>query len=85
MTIKAETITRKKIPTKTLINKCHICGKIEESYCEIQKCRNCQKSFLPHNYFGKIHATNSHDFYELFEPAENLNDEDLIKGLFVLW
>lgn len=70
---------------KTLFKKCHICGELMESSAEVQRCNQCKKSFLPLNYFGKIHAKNSKEFDELFVSCDELCEEDLIKGISVLW
>lgn len=71
--------------SKVLIKKCHVCGTIKESYKEEKKCTGCQKSFLPSNYFNKVHAKNSKEFEELFSSSEDLHEEDLVKGINVLW
>ena len=68
-----------------IIKKCHVCGTIHESYEEIQKCNKCKKSFMPANYFGKVHAKNSQEFKNLYCNAEELYEDDLILGLNVLW
>ena len=70
---------------KVIIRKCHICGHLSESIREIQRCTNCNKSFLPMNYFGKVHAKNSRDFDNLFATSDELHEEDMLKGLQVLW
>jgi hypothetical protein len=70
---------------KTFIKKCHVCGKVMESYSEIQRCVSCNKPFLPVNYFGKIHAKNSKEFQNLFSTCEDLREDDLIKGLSCIW
>ena len=75
----------KKISDKTIIKKCHRCGFIMETNKEIAECPHCKKSFLPLNYFGKIHAKNSTEFKNLFADSDELSEEDLIKGLTVLW
>lgn len=68
----------------SLIRRCHKCGQITESHLEQTKCVNCGKAFMPLNYFDKVH--NHTDEYEaLFAPVEELEEKDLIKGLFVLW
>lgn len=71
--------------TKILVKKCHTCGTIHESKSEVQKCKSCKQSFMPTNYFGKVHAKNSKEFESLFCDAEELYEEDLILGLNVLW
>ena len=68
-----------------IIKKCHVCGHVNESQKEMQRCGKCEKSFLPLNYFGKVHAKNSDDFSKLFCKASELHEEDLIHGLHVLW
>lgn len=70
---------------KMIIKKCHVCGEIHESFQEVQKCSKCKKSFMPANYFTKVHAKNTKEFQNLFCDAEELFDEDLILGLNVLW
>lgn len=70
---------------KLLIKKCHTCGHIMESSQEIQKCTKCKKSFLPVNYFSKVHTKTQKDFDQLFAQGHELREEDLIKGLTVLW
>ena len=75
----------KKKESKNIIRKCHCCGQITESESEIQKCVSCGKSFLPVNYFEKIHGDAEYKFDDLFDKAQDMESEDLIKGLFVLW
>ena len=70
---------------RLIIKKCHKCGHIMESKSEIQRCSHCNKAFLPSNYHNKLTAKNSLDFYEQFLEAEDLCDENLIKGIQVLW
>tara|TARA_Y100000996_G_scaffold28897_1_gene20498 strand:+ start:340 stop:588 length:249 start_codon:yes stop_codon:yes gene_type:complete len=75
-----------KSPTKkTLIKKCHVCGFIMESEVEIKKCSKCNKSFLPFHYFNKVHAKNSEEFANLFSNVDEINEEDLVKGIHVIW
>ena len=71
--------------TSKMIKKCHVCGHVMESRREIEKCEGCKKPFLPMNYFGKVHAKNSEEFKNLFVNASDLHEEDMIKGLTVLW
>jgi hypothetical protein len=75
----------RKTADKTIIKKCHLCGLIMMSSKEIKKCKQCNKSFLPLNYFGKIHAKNTKEFEALFCTSDELDEKDLIKGLMVLW
>ena len=81
MKIEVELRNRK----QTLIKKCHLCGHIMESSVEVQRCEKCNKSFLPSNYFNKIHPKNSEEFKELFNDASHLHEEDIVKGINVLW
>lgn len=76
-------LTKKK-KLKLIVKKCHVCGQILEAQQEQQKCVCCGKSFLPLNYFQKVHD-HSGDFQELFAESHDLNEEDLVKGLYVLW
>ncbi|MCB9061276.1 MAG: hypothetical protein H6622_07125 [Halobacteriovoraceae bacterium] len=77
--------TRIKEKVRILIKKCHHCGEVMETMVEPQRCQSCNRSFLPLNYFGKVHANNSQEFYELFSPCNELDEEDLIKGIYALW
>jgi hypothetical protein len=70
---------------KTLIRKCHVCGTLVEGTKEAMRCGGCRKAFLPSNYFGKVHAKNSEDYSELFLSSDELHEEDLIKGINVIW
>lgn len=70
---------------KLIIRKCHKCGLVTESPVEQRKCLKCQKAFLPLNYFEKIHSKEQMKFYELFAQSQDLEEEDLVKGLFVIW
>lgn len=70
---------------KIIIKKCHTCGQISESHQEPQKCTKCKQSFLPVNYFSKVHSKSQNDYDKLFAFSHELNDEDIIKGLTVLW
>ncbi len=70
---------------KILIKVCHRCNNVMESFHEPEKCTKCKKSFLPSNYFGKVHAQNSEEYKSLFASSEQLHEDDLIKGLQVLW
>ncbi len=83
--MKENHVELKKRNTATLIKKCHRCGHLMEGPTEPEKCGQCQKSFLPSRYFEKVHAKNSEEFKQLFASSHELNEEDLIKGLHVLW
>jgi hypothetical protein len=70
---------------KTLIRVCHSCLKLNESHKELERCLHCSKSFLPLRYFDKIHGDKEQKWENHFSTTDVLEDEDLIKGLFVLW
>ena len=70
---------------KVIIKKCHVCGQLIEAEAEVKKCPCCNKPFLPLNYFGKVHAVNNQEFENLFADSHELTDEDLIRGIYVLW
>jgi hypothetical protein len=70
---------------KTLIRACHSCLKVNESIKELERCSHCNKSFLPLRYFDKIHQDKEAKWENHFSYTEQLEEEDLIKGLFVLW
>ena len=78
-----ETLQRAKI--RLIIKKCHVCGYISESQKEMEQCKSCKKSFLPLNYFDKIHAKDKSVFADLFAYSRDIDEEDIIKGLVVLW
>lgn len=70
---------------KLLMRVCHCCQKLNESDKELERCMHCNKAFLPLRYFEKVHSHQSEKWESHFSKSEELNDEDLIKGLFVLW
>lgn len=74
-----------KTKEKLLIRVCHSCLKLNESHRELERCLHCNKSFLPLRYFDKIHQDKGSKFENHFSLSDQLEDEDLIKGLFVLW
>jgi len=76
---------KKQDKEKLLIRACHACTKITESFQEIERCLHCNKSFLPLRYFEKIHDFKGESWRRHFSDADELENEDLIKGLFVLW
>jgi hypothetical protein len=71
--------------SRLIVKKCHLCGSVMEGHSEHKRCSGCRKAFLPVNYFGKVHAKNSKEFEKLFAASDELHEEDLIKGLTVLW
>ncbi len=70
---------------KLLIRVCHSCLKINESSIEMERCQHCKKAFLPLRYFEKIHQDQNEKWENHFATADQLDEEDLIKGLYVLW
>ena len=70
---------------QVLIKKCHICGHLNEGAKEMEQCAHCGKSFLPLNYFTKVHDGSSEGFQQLFCQSDELTEEDIIKGLYILW
>lgn len=83
--MKTEVLTSKK--SRKIIKMCHVCGQITESSTEIDKCVSCGKSFLPLNYFDKVHdhKDRKYDFKDLYAQSHEIEEEDLIIGLYVLW
>ncbi|MBP9675060.1 MAG: hypothetical protein KBD63_08205 [Bacteriovoracaceae bacterium] len=71
----------------TFFRKCHMCFQVAESLHEIEKCPHCKKSFMPLNYFQKVHGQNVSDIKnaQLFAPAQDLAEDDLLYGLMALW
>ena len=70
--------------TKMIVRKCHKCGQLVEAPKEQESCACCGKSFLPLNYFSKVHD-HTGEVTELYADGEELNEEDLVKGIFVIW
>ena len=68
-----------------IIKKCHICGHINESGSEVERCQKCNKSFLPSSYFSKVHDGVGEQYKNLYSSAEELEEKDLIIGIHVLW
>lgn len=69
---------------KMIIRKCHKCGQLIEAPKEQASCACCGKSFLPLNYFAKVHD-HSGAVKDLYADGEELHEDDLIKGIFVIW
>jgi hypothetical protein len=70
---------------KLIIRRCHCCDQVVESEVEQESCLKCGKAFLPLNYFDKIHGDQSQNFKDLFAHSDDLQEEDLITGIYVLW
>jgi Zn finger protein HypA/HybF involved in hydrogenase expression len=82
--VKSKSIEEKK-EFKKLVKCCHMCTQVFESPQELERCPKCNKSFLPLNYFDKIHSNPDIKITELYAGSHELNDEDLIIGIHVLW
>jgi hypothetical protein len=82
---KSEVNTNKKVSDKVIVRKCHVCGSVTESTTEVERCIKCNKAFLPLNYFSKVHNHSGEKYSELFSTSEELTEEELIIGIFVLW
>ena len=76
---------KKDYKEKLVIRACHACMKLTESYQETERCLHCSKPFLPLRYFEKIHGFKDKSWQKHFSEAQDLEEKDLIKGLFVLW
>ena len=83
--MKSDQMTENKKNDQVYIKKCHMCGEIMESKSEIKKCCKCHKSFLPTNYFFQVTPKTTLEFDQLFKNSKDLNEEDLIKGINVIW
>jgi hypothetical protein len=68
-----------------LMRVCHRCNHVNESSVELERCTHCQKSFLPLRYFDKVHASHGEKWKTNFSSTAEIEEEDLIKGIFVLW
>ena len=73
------------IKLKLIVKKCHVCGELGESTAELEKCGSCGKAFLPLNYFNKVHTHEEGKYKDLFAQSHELHEDDLIKGLYVIW
>lgn len=69
---------------KSLVKLCHCCGHLHEAVVEVDRCIQCKKSFLPAKYFEKIHDLHQ-NYLQLFSKVEELDENDLIKGLMIIW
>lgn len=83
--MKKETCYNKAVSKTTIIKKCHACGYINEAQREMENCKSCNKGFLPLNYFAKIHAQTHDQYKSLFASSDEINENEIIKGLYVLW
>jgi hypothetical protein len=70
---------------KILFKVCHCCGHCHETEVEPERCAKCAKAFLPLQYFEKVHQSKTARYQSLFEASDELEEESLIKGLYVLW
>jgi len=71
--------------TKVLIKRCHVCGHLNESSTELERCQKCSKSFLPSSYFSKVHDNTGVKFKQLYSHVHELDEKDLIIGIHVIW
>ena len=62
----------KKSTIKLIIKKCHVCGHVSEARQEIRECLDCKKTFFPL-------------LDGLFSNSQDIHEDDLIKGIMVLW
>jgi hypothetical protein len=73
------------VAKRMIIRKCHVCSELIEGPREAVRCPKCKKSFLPLNYMGQKDITNEKEFFKLFSQADELEECDLVFGLYVLW
>ena len=78
-------IKRATFSSKIIVKICHVCNHLTESAQEAKKCPKCAKAFLPLNYFNKIHTTENFKYDDLFASSDELVEEELIKGIYVIW
>jgi hypothetical protein len=83
--MKTKETRKEKLSHVLLIKKCHCCGELNEGRREMERCQGCNKSFLPSNYFSKVHAKNSLEYQQLFAHSHELHEDDIVKGLGVIW
>lgn len=69
---------------KMIVRQCHKCTQVIEAPKEQESCLCCGKSFLPINYFDKIHD-HSGKVNELYASSEEIEEQSLVKGIFVIW
>lgn len=79
-------VTKKTSKNASMIIKlCHICGHLNESYVEVKKCSQCNKSYLPINYFHKGFDIYNGSYDDLYLEIKDLDEDDLIRGIHVIW
>lgn len=83
--MKAKETRTENVKNILLIKKCHCCGELNEGRREMERCQGCNKSFLPSHYFNKVHAKNEREYQRLFAESHELHEDDMIKGLGVIW
>lgn len=76
---------RRKTQQNLMIRKCHVCGTVNEGTHEVSKCGGCHKSFLPLNYFSKVHDHTAEVDEALYASTDELVESDMIKGITVIW
>jgi hypothetical protein len=81
-----DTAKQHKKSKKLLFKVCHRCLRAHATEIEPERCPYCLKAFLPHGYFQHIHQQKKSARYQLFfQDTDDLDEEDLVKGLNVLW
>ena len=70
---------------KLLVRMCHKCGHANESYKELERCQKCSKAFLPLMYATSGDAKTTKEYKNLFQESAEVDPEDVIKGLAVVW
>jgi len=71
--------------THEFVRCCHKCNTLSSDYHEVKKCGNCGQSFLPTNYFKKVHSLKGVDYDDLYDSVSNIDPSLLLKGLTVIW
>lgn len=74
-----------KLSYTKLIKACHVCTKVTETEKELERCPHCTKSFLPSNYFEKIHFAPNAKLRDLYDVSDDVEESHLIRGLQVKW
>ncbi len=78
--------TKKNTSGRSLYRQCHMCAYVIHTSEEVQRCPKCNKSFLPLNYFAKIHkGKQGEDYDALYSSCDELSEQEIIKGLYVIW
>lgn len=70
---------------KSIIRQCHVCGHVNETEYEVKRCYSCRKSFLPSSYQHNGIKLDQKSYDDLYEHCDEIHEEDLIKGIHVIW